>query len=38
MDQIVALAAWAGEAKMQRADYDAHAAQALAQPEIFWLD
>jgi len=38
MDQIVALPGWAGEAKMQRADYDAQAAQAQAQPQVYWLD
>ena len=38
MDQIVALPGWADEAKMQRADYDAQAAQALAQPQVYWLD
>ncbi|WP_084250842.1 acetate--CoA ligase [Sphingomonas pruni] len=38
MDQIVALPGWAGEAKMQRADYDAQAARALAQPHAYWLD
>src|SRR4051794_13468388 len=38
MNDIVALPGWAAEAKMQRADYDAQAAQALAQPDIFWLD
>ena len=38
MDQVVALPGWAGEAKMQRADYDAQAARALAQPHAYWLD
>jgi acetyl-CoA synthetase len=38
MDQIIALPNWAGEAKMQRADYDAQAALALVQPDSFWLE
>ncbi len=37
MDEMVALPRWAGEAKMQRADYDAAAAQALEQPASYWL-
>ena len=37
MDEMVALPRWAGEAKMQRADYDAAAAQALEQPATYWL-
>jgi len=37
MDEMVALPDWAGEAKMQRADYDAAAAQALEQPALYWL-
>jgi acetyl-CoA synthetase len=37
MDEIVALPRWAGEAKIQRADYDVAAAQALEQPAIYWL-
>ena len=37
MDDMVALPDWAGEAKIQRADYDAAAAQALEQPALYWL-
>jgi acetyl-CoA synthetase len=37
-EDVVALPAWAAEAKVQPADYDAAYAQALSDPTTFWLD